>query len=588
MIMLSNISSIGSLLDETLRVVRRYPLALLAAMLATAAAQFSFDHPGGWMSSIIMVCILAVPAFLAAEITMERYCADYRLRAFTVMAMFVSFGLFYFSHESSGQTVFWARWVQLLIAAVAALLVLPFVRGGTARQCWWHAAALFEGAVVGWFTAAVVFLGLAAGLSLFRYLFGVSLNQLIYMRIWIVCSLLLAPWIFMSFIPKDAAAAEDAVPYPRRLEKLSRHVFIPLVAVYMLLLYAYIVKIGIAREWPQGTLGYLIAGVSGLGLFTWLALYPIKDEAEGAPRWFAKGFFAALLPLLALLFLAVWRRVVEYGVTERRFFLGVYGVWMCALAIYFTFSRRKDPRWIPATLAILALATVAGPWGAYSLSARSQASRLEKVLVANGWLKDGRIVAQTGKVVADPEFKSVISAVDFLTTRNETSRIQSWTDEALAQKSSLEVRRALGLDSMTARQGTASSGNRYFEIYADQRRAKFSAVRGYDYVWYFTVPESVTVPAGNGKMELKSRITGKKLEITLDGSLARFDLEPLLNSALTARVNEFRLQVPEQMMGISTAAGGTELKVVLDSVRGNVRKDAVTVQGAQGFLLIKK
>ena len=62
-------------------------------------------------------------------------------------------------------------------------------------------------------------------------------------------------------------------------------------------------------------------------------------------------------------------------------------------------SRTKSIKVIPATLCILAFVTAFGPWGAYSLSLRSQTARLGGMLTAHR--RGACVVAVYTKEVAD-------------------------------------------------------------------------------------------------------------------------------------------------------------------------------------------
>jgi hypothetical protein len=111
-----------------------------------------------------------------------------------------------------------------------------------------------------------------------------------------------------------------------------------------------------------------------------------------------------------MLVLAVWKRVDQYGITERRYFLAVLAVWLLGIAIAFTIRRRLDLIVIPVSLALLAAAIFTGPWGAYQSARRSQYARLEAVLRSTGALSDGKLtrVPESADRVAAGEAANIV------------------------------------------------------------------------------------------------------------------------------------------------------------------------------------
>ena len=67
---------------------------------------------------------------------------------------------------------------------------------------------------------------------------------------------------------------------------------------------------------------------------------------------FYPWFYYLLLPLVTLLFVAIFRRINEYGITEKRYFIVVIAVWILAMIIYMLFSKTKKNRVFPLSLAV--------------------------------------------------------------------------------------------------------------------------------------------------------------------------------------------------------------------------------------------
>jgi hypothetical protein len=190
-------------------------------------------------------------------------------------------------------------------------------------------------------------------------------------------------------------------------------------------------KIIIQWQLPMGWVSYLVLGFSTTGIFSLLLIEPLR-EMEGI-NWikkFSKWFYLILFPLIILLFIAILRRTGEYGITERRYFVFVLALWLAAMALYFSVSRLKNIKIIPYTLCFIAFITSFGPWGAISLSERSQIGRLEEVLIKNKILVDGKIVKAVNPV-PEEESQDVSSVIQFLNERKSLNKIQPWFNENL-------------------------------------------------------------------------------------------------------------------------------------------------------------
>ena len=125
------------------------------------------------------------------------------------------------------------------------------------------------------------------------------------------------------------------------------------------------------------------------------------------------------------MFIAILRRTNEYGITERRYFVFVLAVWLAGIALYFTFSKAKNIKFIPISLCIISFLSSFGPWSAFSVSEKSQVSRLESILKENKILIDGKII-KTDSKVPDKKKKEVSSVINYLAEHNSLSKIQPW------------------------------------------------------------------------------------------------------------------------------------------------------------------
>src|SRR5690554_7276939 len=96
-------------------------------------------------------------------------------------------------------------------------------------------------------------------------------------------------WFFLSGIPEKLDQSEGAYP-PKELKVFAQYILLPLLAVYLLILYGYGAKIVLIWDWPRGIVSYLIICVAVLGITTFLLLYPYS-RLEGT-NWIKKSTLA--------------------------------------------------------------------------------------------------------------------------------------------------------------------------------------------------------------------------------------------------------------------------------------------------------
>jgi len=244
-------------------------------------------------------------------------------------------------------------------------------------------AALFSG---------VLYAGIAGAIGSFDLLFSINVKSEIYGDLFLLISLIFNTLFFLSGVPKLNEETQEEQSYPKSLKIFTQFVLLPLVVIYLLIMYAYTIKIIFLWDWPRGILTYMILGYSIAGMLALLLLYPIQNLTEN--KWikiFSTWFYRALLPLVGVLGIAIFKRVSDYGITEERYFVIILSVWLLCISLYYSFSKIKNIKYIPFTLAILAFITTFGPWGAFSVSKNSQLNRLEHTLVNNKLLSDGML-----------------------------------------------------------------------------------------------------------------------------------------------------------------------------------------------------
>ena len=136
------------------------------------------------------------------------------------------------------------------------------------------------------------------------------------------------------------------------------------------------------------------------------------------------------MPSIVMLWMALWKRVAEYGITEPRYFPIVFSIWLAAIALYYTTSRSRNIKVIPASLCALALLTFAGPWGAYAVSRASQVNRLQGLLTRNDLLETATF-AQRRTTSRSPTSVRSGSGFRYLLETHGRASVSSWFTDSI-------------------------------------------------------------------------------------------------------------------------------------------------------------
>ena len=433
------LASLASLGQEAKSTFLRFPAVLLcglgAAWLAIDLINEKGDAPQGMLRTLL-VLILGIPLFLAIALVLEKpprrpVQPVARWAAWAAVASGVAVLLVYrhLLGREAGEAAL-LRYVQINLAVQLGVAIAPFLGRGEENGFWQFNRRLFLRFFLSGIYAAVFFGGLALAILAVDRLFDVKVNSVIYPRLWFLTVFLFFPWHFLAGVPRDLRALDADTEHPRGLRRFAQYMLVPLVLLYLTILFVYTAKILVTRQWPQGWVGWLVSFASLFGVLTVLLLQPGRPESEH--RWtdrFARGFFIAILPLLGVLFAALGKRVGQYGWTEKRYWLGILGTWLAGIALFMLARRTRHLKAIPATLALTALVTAFGPWGAYAVSERSQSARLEALLERHGLLSGGRLTRATGTVAPD-DIREISAAVDYLSSAHGGMSLARWSGKA--------------------------------------------------------------------------------------------------------------------------------------------------------------
>lgn len=211
--------------------------------------------------------------------------------------------------------------------------------------------------------------------------------------------------------------------YPNPLKIFAQYILLPIAALYLGILYAYEIKILLAFTLPKGWVSTLVLAYAVLGLFCFLLLHPIKDNDEN--KWVKstlKYFYWSIIPLLVLLFVSVFVRINQYGITTERYYILGLSLWLAGITFYGVISKNLNIKLIPISLAIVHLFMVIGPVNGFMMSRNSQQNRLEMLMVKNN-LFDGTKITANPKPIEKTEAEQIRSIVSYLVKSNNINDV---------------------------------------------------------------------------------------------------------------------------------------------------------------------
>jgi hypothetical protein len=375
----------------------RFPLALVLAGALTAY-QIYYDSPGVLQSRMLGALAASFLWVVAVDFYVEsqRRTLTERIALWLAGILVIGF-LFWFA---------WEVWLfQPLL--LGALLILVGLAGHLGRAesnatFWLFNHKLWLGALLGLVGACLFGAGLSIIHETLNLLFGLGLPSKWHEYIWTMSLGFVAPVSALAFAPRSftdpITPREEGEFTFRAAAVLVKFVMVPLLLVYTAILYAYAIKIALAWELPKGTLGGMVVAYLLVGAATLLVGYPTRDAGAPHVRFFWRHWvWLAALPVV-LLFIAVWRRVHDYGLTEDRYLIVLIGVWALVLAVLRLIEGKNlDLRLVPGVLALLLAAGSFGPGGASGFSVLSQKAELAEILTAKGMLAGGKFVPSSAE-----------------------------------------------------------------------------------------------------------------------------------------------------------------------------------------------
>ncbi len=246
-------------------------------------------------------------------------------------------------------------------------------------QEWEHIDKIISSFITTILFTFMIYFGIILALFAISKLFDIKIKSNRYFEIFLFSIGVIGTNIFLTLIRKRDFQIHS------KTKKIISQILLTFSTIYLIILYIYTLYIIITLQLPKGILAWLIVIFSIIALMTFFYYTPYFNEQN---KKYKKWFFIALLSQIALLFLSIFIRIQEYGITINRYMIVLFGLWLLFVTIYFLFFKSFKYYIIFLVLSIFIFISQLGPISAYKISEISQLNRLQILIKQNHPLKD--------------------------------------------------------------------------------------------------------------------------------------------------------------------------------------------------------
>lgn len=614
----------------------RFPITLLTSFVSVCIGIYLIEYEKDAVNifpfiNAMLCAALGIPLFFCINVFSQKLKLAQNKSILLKAGGAIIIGLLYFtlpsSEETANTSLPYIRYVIYNLALHLLVSFAPYIKGREFNGFWQYNRILFTRFILSLVYSGFLYAGIALAMGAMQLLFDVKIDGESYGQLFIFIGGFFNTWFFISGMPEDFDELEKIEHYPFGLKVFSQYILLPLLLLYLVILYVYGGKIIALWDWPKGVVSWLIVAVSVLGIFTFLLIHPYGQKEENSwIKKFTKVFYFLVVPLVVLLFLAISIRLADYGITINRYIILLLGVWLTLVSGYFIIGK-NNIKFIPISLCVMMLLMSFGPWSMFSVSERSQANRLAEILETHGILKDGKVQQEqeltidstfyqqkleypNQELVSDSIANEVKSIIDYLDDHHGFNAIKEWytqdfdveienynaSKKRWSRLNEAEIyMKALGLE---YRYYYINYENQYFS-YSTPYDRKLTTIKGYDYMldinyYYYNdhnYNDNNTIPfkLDSANYEFK-RINKDKYIIELfknKESIIKIDIDQLKDELIAKYGKKYKGDLPQEELTIKGESNGVAYKLELRNISLRTEKGVTNAESIDGQLFLR-
>ncbi|MDR1120960.1 MAG: DUF4153 domain-containing protein [Dysgonamonadaceae bacterium] len=562
--------------------------------------------------SILLIVGLAVLAFISINI--KDYDVSYRWWIFCSIALFISITAILWLEDrmknvwlrnglALGGVALWGIYclllpqddsllhfpdgLQIVVLACVfffAIFFISFLAKNRDHAYWQFATeTLFQMLIAACF-GIVLFGGLCLAAASIEALFDVNMSSKVYSNLWIFCALLFSPLYFLTNIPGRQEKHQSEMALSKTLKIMGLYILTPLLVVYAVILYAYLIRIIATWELPNGWVSWLVSALAVGGLLVITIIYPLRMVENRWAERISRYAGIVILPLLVLMTVGIGRRINDYGISINRCYILLLNIWLYGIYIYLYFSRARHIKWILITPVVIVLLASVGPWKFSSITKRVLLSKIETILEGRqlilsdsaSWLNE-----------LDPEKKLEIrEALDYLADTYGKASIQPLFKDSIENKSMYVIFADLKLNHL--KETEAEINSQWFSFYSETG-SEFLDIKGYQSCIMFSLDKYY--PKEHQHIDIKLDSTRLNIRIISDNRSVSFPIKDvaLKQIDLSNNTEAAILLEASDNDNILTEAPVHRYLLAITKMTGNyyTEKDSLSINNLEGILFYK-
>lgn len=370
----------------------RYPMTIiwLLGMSIMNAIQIQEDIDS--YSRLLFTFSIGALLVMVGQQVYERFFHKKSERWIMVAITTLLTALYYFTlpQEDTYQMIYPVRTIVLLFALFISFIWIPTIKN---KVIYFHQniMAVFKAAMLTLLFAGVLAIGVYAVLGSVDFLLF-NLDYRVYLHAMNVIWTLFATSYFLSQIPDYRNGMTDklkeAFEVPRFLEVLLTFIVIPIVAVYTVVLFLYVILNIRGEFWTDNLLEPLLISYAIIVILVYLLVSNVEHKYS---QMFQRLFPKIMLIVVLFQTIASILKIQDYGITAGRYYVILFGVFAIAASLLFSFFAREKNGLIAPILILLSVISVMPPIDAFTVAQNSQMRLLETTLTDNEMLMDNSI-----------------------------------------------------------------------------------------------------------------------------------------------------------------------------------------------------